>query len=688
MKISAISDLNDIQKSRTLLVLTSSLLVAFGIYSSLYDNQKYDPLWLRTALASYGFGCVTLSFRYQWFKEKLDTFLQIGVGLVFLWIQIMLYHNQFNERFTSLSFIALAAMGFGFKRKEALLAYIVACSIGTFITFLLVSIHHIELPITFLMHYVLVGLVSYFILSNLLVVQASLNRGNKIFQNLLDSTEDIYILVDKDYKVVSFNNRARNYIKVLTGRVLKEGESFISILRFENQQMVRNWINEALRGKSEKMEIPLVSNGDNKYWFSVQYFPLKKRNEITHVTFIARNITESKRKEEEILSAKEVAEKASSAKANFLSTMSHEIRTPMNAVIGMTHLLMEQNPSPEQKENLKTLKFSAQNLLGLINDILDFNKIDAGKVSLEIKPFDLKELLEELKHTFDHRATTKNIGFSLKLEDNIPGRICGDQIRLNQVLSNLLNNALKFTEKGGVIFEVKLVQATEKRARILFSISDTGIGIPEDKLTSIFEDFTQAQTDTTRKYGGSGLGLAISRSLLEIFGSDLKVESVIDQGSRFYFELELDIDQELKEETKKDANKNLNKARILLAEDHEINQMLAMKFLDNWNGLYDLAVNGKEAVDLVIENDYDAILMDLQMPVMDGFEASQKIRRLNGKKGKIPIIALTASALKEIEEQVYSSGMDDFVVKPFNPEELYRKLEKLSQFQIKQHGKA
>jgi PAS domain S-box-containing protein len=402
-------------------------------------------------------------------------------------------------------------------------------------------------------------------------------------------------------------------------------------------------------------------------------------NDISFITLLGNWIgftLERKDAEEQLVLAKEKAEKASLAKAQFLSTMSHEIRTPMNAVIGISHILLQENPRPEQVENLNALKFSAQNLLALINDILDFSKIESGKIELEAASFDVKDLLNGLQHSFSFKAQEKGIAFNIQHGNNLPALLVGDPTRLSQVLNNLVSNAVKFTDKGSVTLSLNILELLEEKITIQFEVTDTGIGIPEDKRESIFNAFIQANADTTRKYGGTGLGLSITKKLLEIMGSQIFIDSSPGKGTRFYFTLSFFIDKE-KLKVKKPANNQtvnydkLENTKVLLAEDNAMNVMVARKFLEKWGFTVEVAENGKIAVDKAKTTKYDLVLMDLQMPVLDGYEATKAIKASNKN---LPIVALTASAVLEIQERVMSAGMDDFITKPFNPDELYRKI--------------
>ncbi|MDZ7716763.1 MAG: response regulator [Balneolaceae bacterium] len=386
-------------------------------------------------------------------------------------------------------------------------------------------------------------------------------------------------------------------------------------------------------------------------------------------------------KVQQLKEAKAKVEKGSKAKTEFLSTISHEIRTPMNAIIGMTNLLSKDNPRQDQLEQLEILDFSSKTLLSLINDVLDFSKIESGKIDFEQVHFDLEILLKGVIKSFYFNADKKGIDLDLEIKGDFPHVLIGDSTRLTQILNNLMSNAVKFTEKGNVKLEVSAPNYSEgdDKVDLQFQIIDTGVGIAEEKKEIIFKSFTQERTDTTRVFGGTGLGLTISQNLIHLQGGDISVESEKGKGSTFTVHLSFEIGDEEKIDKLNSFQRNkenLEGVRVLVAEDNAINQKVMERFLQKWNMEIVLAANGAEAVKEMEKDNFHVVLMDLQMPKMDGYQASQAIRRLDDfRKRNVPIIALTAAALKEVKENVFASGMNDFITKPFNPEELRSKLE-------------
>ena len=390
-------------------------------------------------------------------------------------------------------------------------------------------------------------------------------------------------------------------------------------------------------------------------------FDDKDEDLINIISFLEEQIKKSKQLEAELILAKETAEKASRAKSEFLSIMSHEIRTPLNAIIGTNNLLHYQDPLPSQKELLNVMKISSENLLSLINDVLDYGKLEEGKIILAERDINLKQFVKNLRAAHRLRAEERGNNLRLMYDEDIPDFVIGDDIRLGQILNNLI----------------------EEHVLVDFAIIDTGIGISLDKQEMIFDRFTQANTNITREYGGSGLGLTIIKLLLQLQNSEIHLSSEVGKGSKFFFTLSFKkSNTSLQEENKKTLNfdaPNLNNIHILLVEDVDFNVMVAEKMLQNWNATVEVANNGEIAVEKVKNNEYDIVLMDLQMPVMDGYTATKKIREFNKN---VPIIALTASITMDIQGRAFEFGMNDCITKPFNPNDLFSIILKYSNLSL------
>lgn len=393
---------------------------------------------------------------------------------------------------------------------------------------------------------------------------------------------------------------------------------------------------------------------------------------------LEQEVLRRKEAEEEMKLARDQAREAAHAKQLFLSTMSHEIRTPLNAIVNTAKLLKEEHPRDDQMEDIDILEFSAQNLLHLINDILDFSKIDAGKIEFEAIEFEIRKLLNGVHQSFDYQATLKEISLEFVIGQDVPEVIVGDSARLSQILINLIGNAIKFTDKGKVVVEAAMLARRGKQVDIVLSVTDTGIGIPPDKLKFVFESFTQASSSTTRKYGGTGLGLAITKKLVEMQGGTIEVKSEVGKGSVFSVTMPFGYSSktQLEEDMLMKASfQSLAGLRVLVVEDNLVNQRIVSKFLMKWDVNVDLAENGKIAVEKTTHNEYDLILMDLHMPEMNGYDATFEIRKMEGNPNRDrPIIALTASAFIEDREKIYTYGMSGYIIKPFNPSELYWKI--------------
>ncbi len=394
------------------------------------------------------------------------------------------------------------------------------------------------------------------------------------------------------------------------------------------------------------------------------------------ILFIRNLLVQMQKNEQELIAARIEAEKSELAKGQFLATMSHEIRTPMNGVLGINQLLAATKLNQEQQDYVNTMTHSGQTLLAIINDILDFSKMSAGEMQLHSKDFDLKELVNETVNLLVEVALEKQIMLLRDIANDCPNMLKGDNHRLQQVLFNLLGNAIKFTHQGQVKLQVKIKSLNDDNVRLLFEITDTGIGISPEKLSKLFTPFTQADSSITRDFGGTGLGLTISKNIVEMMDGEINVKSTPDVGSIFSFELPFFIVSHA--ETSIIDNKfddlNISKKHILLVEDNRINQKVASLMLKSLGCELTLACNGQEAIEYFENGQFDLILMDCQMPVMGGLEATKKIRQLESGASYIPIIAVTANAMESDKESCIAAGMDDFITKPLDKVELTKKI--------------
>ena len=445
----------------------------------------------------------------------------------------------------------------------------------------------------------------------------------------------------------------------------------------KTSKQVLNDISKSLKNNNPvKAEMINYHKNGNEFWLDMNIVPIfDDDGQLTHYVSIQRDITKRKRAEQQLIKAKNIAIEARQAEEHFVAVMSHEIRTPLNAIVGMSELLLNTKLiDDEQVEYLNTIKQSTDILVSLINDVLDYSKIKAGKIHLEKSVFSIIDVVKNVVKTIKFKADEKNIAIVSPYDLNIPDLVVGDSVRLNQILLNLMSNAVKFTHQGQVELKTKVLESKNNNTLIEFSVVDTGIGIPDDQLDKIFDRFSQVGTDTNRKYGGTGLGLSIVKQLVEMQGGSIKVKSKIDQGSQFVIQLPFTIAKdEPAAPTAAASNmpKNLHQLSILLAEDNKINQRVASKILEQWNTKVSIANHGKEAVEMLEKNTYDVLLLDLQMPEMDGFETAAYIReQLDNDNKRIPIIALTAAA--NVDKQMFlDAGFNEYVAKPFDTQRLY-----------------
>ena len=507
-----------------------------------------------------------------------------------------------------------------------------------------------------------------------------------------DTNNFFIALYDKSTQTLSlpfFSDEKDNFYeipikKTITGWVIKNNTSVLlkgKDLKFLDESgdidlvgtPCKVWMGVPLKVENETIGVMCLQDYYNEDKFS--------QDDLYIMDFIANQIAIALQRRmmlDNIILARQKAEEAAQSKQLFMSTMSHEIRTPLNEVIGITNLLLQGNPREDQMDYIKALKFSGNHLLTLVNDVLDYNKMESGKIVFEQTQFNLGDFLDEILRSYSFRSKAKNLSFDIKKANDLPVEVIGDPIRLNQILSNLLSNALKFTNHGSIQVFVRELSRTGNQTKLEFTVTDTGIGISQDKHSLIFDSFTQASTDTTRHFGGTGLGLAICKKLIELQGGTITIESEPEKGSTFRFDISFGISEKGSQPQNTEVTESftgLEGKNILVAEDNKINFFVANKFLMGWGITVTHAENGQIALDLLEKQDFDLILMDLHMPVLDGIEATRIIRKSDNQKIKdIPIVALTAAIMSESHDKIEDLKINDYVLKPFKPHDLFERI--------------
>lgn len=514
---------------------------------------------------------------------------------------------------------------------------------------------------------------------------ATENKYTSVRQQSLKLLSDLYLISNNIQE-------AYNYLKIFDDLkdsiAQREAQRKLVNLEFSNEFQRRDREMSSMKSENQLKQLT-IENQSRKNTFLliittaifvllvVIFFAFRLQRKSLKILQDRNKVIDENNKKIEISmkmleDAKEEAEKNARIKSEFLSIMSHELRTPMNAVLGMTQVIMEENPRKDQLENLETIKISAQNLLDIINDILDYNRLESGKIFLEHKDFSLKNLMAKLFRIFSYSMKQKGLTLNYNYDSSLGESFIGDEIRLGEIITNLIGNAIKFTDSGAITVDIKKIGNKPNTSLIRFSVKDTGIGISQQNITNIFDSFTQEKTDTTRKYGGTGLGLSIVKKLLELMNGRIFVESKVGEGSKFYFEIELENSDKKFEQVIKEpesAPTKVNLSRILIVEDNTVNQLVMKKMLKNTGIEIDIADNGKIGFEKVLQNKYDLVFMDLLMPEMDGYEATREIRNFNKD---IPIVALTADVMKGVEAKTKEAGMNNYLTKPVKKDELLK----------------
>ena len=510
-----------------------------------------------------------------------------------------------------------------------------------------------------------------------------LRRSEEKYRGIIEGMELGLLEVDLNHNIV----RAYDWFCDMTGFTPQEleGKNAIKMLtRGDLPKVMKGEDKKRERGQAGVYETMIYKKNGTPIWVLISGAPLYNiSGEITGSIGIHYDITSRKQLEEDLKKSKIIAEDAQEAEKQFLARMSHEIRTPLNAIIGMVHLLYDTQPNPEQKDYLNTLRTSADILLRLISYILDISKIEAGEIVINEKEFDLIGLLHSMQKTFGLKIE-QGVNVTLKVDPLIQNMMIGDDLLLNQILLNLLGNALKFTDKGEVRIEVNQLDRTEDECFLEFRISDTGIGIAEEYLGLIFENFKQADQPAKISAAGTGLGLAICKQLVEMQGGSIRVESTLGVGTTFIFSLSY-VDSGRKAVIEKtelqlpDFNSRADEL-VLVVEDNYMNRKYLTTLLRKWDIRYDVAVDGGEGWKMAQEKRYSLILMDISMPVMDGYQTTIKIRNQRNKNKNTPIVALTASAILSQKNKAIETGMNDFLPKPFQPNQLMGVMKKFLAF--------
>jgi len=502
---------------------------------------------------------------------------------------------------------------------------------------------------------------------------------SKYSLSLIEASHDPLFAISPEGKITDMNNASVKIIGLSRDKLI--GTNFFDY--FTEPQKARKVYQEVFAKGSVADSALTLRHNEGKLTevlFNGSVYKDDQGN-VLGVVIVARDVTAQKRFENELIEAKsnaehdrQIAEEAVKAKQQFLSNMSHEIRTPMNAIIGFTNVVLKTDLSEKQKEYITAIKTSGDDLIVLINDILDLAKVNAGKMTFEKTPFKLESSISSMLQLFETKIQEKNLVLVKEYDPKIPEVLIGDPNRLNQIILNLISNSVKFTTNGKITVSVLLLNEDEEKASIRFAVSDTGIGIEENKIANIFENFQQATSDTTRLYGGTGLGLAIVKQLIEPQGGTIQVESKLNVGSTFSFILSFlkTVDNAEFAQKITDLNTEIKNIKILVAEDMALNQLLMRTILEDFGFECDIAANGKLAIEKLGKNAYDIILMDLQMPEMNGFEATEYIR--NSLNSKIPIIALTADVTTVDLSKCEAAGMDDYISKPIDEQLLYNKI--------------
>lgn len=663
------SFLNFLSNSGYGYIITSALCMALMVARFLIDGGKYKKAYVLMLTSIYA-GLILLTFLEG---------LRSGVFLLFLPVII--------------SFSFLADLD---NSKDVRLTYLTG--IGSFLLAVIIapdsfliaemqsSLYTKKFFFNTILSVMMVAWMSYAMAKENSRKQNILINKEVFLDTIFNSSMHTEIVVDAETgRIINCNEHADSMFASPDKVSLIERDA-VELFYELQQKQNKTFLDEVLNTERNwKGELTCIRMDGSQFPASTSFVTFRYHDKYYKKITVA-DITEKNNILSELQVAKKKAEESASIKSQFLSHMSHELRTPLNGIIGSTNLLLQDKFLAHQREQLNILKFTSEHMMNLINDILDLSKLEADRIQLEKTGVDIPDFIRKVSMPFLQQFEDKGVSLDIIADPSVNKTLLADPTRLNQVLTNLISNAYKFTDEGSVKVQVKAVSLGSDYHTIEFSVTDSGIGISEDKQNQIFEQFRQADVKTTRKYGGTGLGLTISQKLVRLMGGELKVESKMNKGSRFYFQITLPVQYDVKKMyNEKDVIPPVNdlllkNMRLLVAEDNPINMMIVTRFLDKWEIKYQKAKNGLEAVSLFKNNTFDLLLMDLEMPEMDGYGALKEIRKINAD---IPAIAFTAAVFDNMKESLISSGFDDYLQKPFRPEDLHARLVSFSGSKVK-----
>lgn len=645
-----------------------------------YDNIQH--FFERVYISCVCVILATLSFKIPFFKKHLNKSLYTMIYIAFLHHAYMGAVDGFSFNLTIDALLALLCSSIIIKDLSQLRIYFAFVSITIGIASILAPQSQID---NLTLFFAFICFITFLYIGLELGI-----KSKKIIQDneanlsvLLENTEEIIWSLDQNYKFIAFNKSFEDFVYEITQEYPSKNKP-INRSKFDANFLstLNNSYLKAFQGESIQFEQEIsLTNELKTFSFLVKPIYLNPTT-IIGLTVFGNDITTIINQKQELIRAKEFAENLATAKEQFLASMSHEIRTPLNGILGFTKVLLQNNEfSEEQKKQLNLIKSSGDILLVIINDILDLSKIEAGKMSIESTEIDIYSIVKQSIDTFEVKINEKNLNVRLICNEKNHKLLLGDPVRISQILLNIISNSIKFTPENGVItIKIDFVeQSSADTTNVRFEIKDSGIGIPTEKLDAIFEPFVQTSDDTARKFGGTGLGLSIVKKIVSLMKGSIEIKSDIGKGTKFTIELNLKnpttySNTEISTNLIDIEEVNTSKISILLAEDNLINQLLAQTILNQFGFEITTVENGKLAFEAVQEHNFDLVLMDLMMPEMDGYESTKAIRNLNDQKKNIPILALTADVTAVDVQKCKKIGMDDYISKPFEPDDLFKKI--------------